>query len=88
MNITRDSIVDLYDEDILFMDGYDDCILGVCERLGQQPIVAYDKGKVVDKLVDVHDMSYEEAIEWHGFNQLGSWMGDRTPCFVDREVEV
>jgi len=79
----RDSIADLWDDqNLVFMDGYDDCIVGDCERLGMLPIVAYDRDKVIKKLVDVHKMTYEDAEDWYGFNQLGSWVGDRTPCFL------
>ena len=68
-------------EELLTMDGYDDCIAGVVERFGQQPIVCYDKDKVIEKLC-AEGMPYEEALEWWGFNQIGAWMGDSTPCFL------
>ena len=32
---------------MLTMDGYDDCIIGVCTRFGQAPIVAYDRARPV-----------------------------------------
>ena len=66
---------------LLVMDGYDDCIVGVVERFGQEPIVCYDKDKVIQKLQD-DGMSRDEAIEFFHFNQFGSWMGDLTPCFL------
>ena len=34
------------------MVGYDDCIIGICERFGQEPIVAYDRAKVIAKLME------------------------------------
>lgn len=67
----------------LTMDGYDDCIIGVCTRFGQEPIVAYDRAKVILKLQQ-DGMTYEEAEEFFEFNQIGAWMGDRTPCFIER----
>ena len=30
------------DEELLFVDGYDDAIIGVCERFGQETIIAYN----------------------------------------------
>jgi hypothetical protein len=27
-------------------------------------------------------MSYEEALEFWSFNQVGAWVGDGTPCFL------
>jgi hypothetical protein len=69
------------DHDLIVMDGYDDCIVGVVERCGQDPIVCYDKGKVIQRL-ESDGMTTEEAEEFFYFNQLGSWMGSTTPCFL------
>ena len=69
--------------DIAVMDGYDDCIIGVCTRFGQEPIVAYDRRAILERHMR-DGMSYEEAIEFFDFNQIGAWVGERTPCFIDR----
>jgi len=66
---------------LLVMDGYDDCIVGVVERCGQEPIVCYDKSKVIKQLGS-NDMTTEEAEEFFYCNQVGAWMGDTTPCFL------
>ena len=68
-------------EGLLRMDGYDDCIVGISERFGQESCLIYDYDKVIAKLMK-DGMSQEEAVEFYEFNQLGSWMGDRTPAFV------
>jgi hypothetical protein len=70
------------DEPMLLMDGYDDCVIGVCSRFGQPDIIAYDKELVLQKLM--RDMSREDAEEFFEFNQLGAGMGEGTPCFVER----
>jgi len=67
--------------ELLTMDGYDDCIVGVVERFGQNPIVCYDKDKVLQKLVE-DGCSEDEAAEFWSFNQIGAWAGDATPCFL------
>lgn len=71
-------------DELLLMDGYDDCIVGVVERYGQPPIVCYDKEKVVDKLVAEagEEGTREEAEEFFDYNQIGAWVGDTTPCFI------
>lgn len=69
-----------YDNALLGMDGYDHCIVGVCERFGQEPILCYDKGKIILELM--RDMTGEEAEEFFEFNQIGAWVGDRTPAFL------
>lgn len=68
-------------EDMLVMDGYDDCIVGIVERFGQPPIVCYDRDKVI-KAHMKEGMDYEEAEEFFEFNQIGAWLGESTPCFI------
>ena len=71
------------DEDALFMDGYDDCIMGVASQFGRPPVVAYDFDKVIQSLME-QGMTWEEAVEFHEYNQAGAWMGEYTPAFVRR----
>ena len=66
---------------LLKMDGFDDCILGICERHGMDTVIAYDKNKVIAKLVS-QGMTEEEAHEFFEYNQIGAWMGELTPVFV------
>ena len=74
------------DYQMLKMDGFDDFVIGTCERFGQEEIIAYDKRKVLAKLVS-EDMTEEEALEHFYFNQVGAWVGEGTPCFIDTEAE-
>jgi hypothetical protein len=67
--------------ELITMDGYDDCILGVVERFGQNPIVCYDKEKVLQRLVS-DGCNRDEAEEFFYVNQVGAWLGDSTPCFL------
>jgi hypothetical protein len=79
----RESLSEQYGEELLFMDGYDDCIYGIVERFGISAIVCYDKEKVINKMMD-DGMSYDEALEYFEYNQLGSYVGDYTPCFLNK----
>jgi len=76
-----EQIADLYPE-IMLMDGFDDCIIGICQRFGQEPIVAYDVTKIFESLI-AEGMTYEEAVEYYEFNQIGAWVGEGTPCFIE-----
>lgn len=58
----------------------DAAIIGVCERFGQEPIVAYDRARVIAVLAK--DMGLEDAEEFFQVNTIGAWVGDNTPCFV------
>lgn len=72
-----------YDEELLLMDGFDDCIIGICESFGGESVVAYDYDLVIANL-ESQGMTYEEAVEYHEFNQLGAYVGERTPVFIVR----
>ena len=71
---------------MLKMDGYDNCIVGVITRCGQTPILAYDRSKVISSL-ESDGMSNEEAEEYFQFNQIGAWVGDETPAFLEPHNE-
>lgn len=69
------------ESEALFCDGYDDCILGIAERFGMEPVVAYDYGKMIEKMV-LEGMTEEDAQEHFNFNIIGAWVGEGTPIFV------
>ena len=68
------------DEDLLFADGFDDCIIGV--SYGMVPRVVYDKDLMIYSLQD-DGMDECEAIEYLEFNTWGAWVGPRTPIYID-----
>ena len=72
-------------DDLIKMDGYDDCIVGVVERFGQDSYFIYDKDLVLEKLQKENGMSYEDALEYYEYNQLGAYVGERTPAFLIRD---
>lgn len=82
MRTFRELLADI-DEEFLLMDGFDDCIIGICQGFGGEPVVAYDYDLVIAKL-ESHGMTYEEAVECHEFNQAGAYVGERTPVFIQR----
>ena len=69
------------EHELLTMDGYDDCIVGVVERYGQKPIVCYDKEKVLQRL-ESEGFDRDEAEEFFYFNQINALVGDSSPCFL------
>ena len=75
------------DTKALTMDGYDDCIAGVLERFGMEPIIVYDKQRVLERLMQ-DGATDEEAYEFFEYNQLGAWMGDGTPGFISFATEL
>ena len=83
-----ETLTDLGAEEALIMDGFDDCVVGILERFGiDQPIVVYDREKVIAKLIDRDGMTHEEALDFYYFNQLGAWAGEKTPAFLIKMSE-
>lgn len=63
-------------------DGFDDAILGMSTRIGDDNLIAYDYDKCIEILQE--EMSYEEAVEYMEFNVVGSYVGEGTPIFIKR----
>ena len=75
--ILKNKLVKL-DPELLFADGYDDCIIGLTIR-SDVPVVIYSADKMIEKLAN--DMTPEEAQEFFDFNIEGAYMGERTPVY-------
>ena len=71
---------DLDYEGLLFADGFDEAIIGVAERIGMEPVVAYVTNKIIEILS--REMTEDEAVDFFEFNILGAYMGERTPIFI------
>lgn len=84
-----DKIVEMGLDNVCIMDGFDECAVGVLERFGMEPIVIYDKEKVIDKIMEISPgCDWVDANEYYEFNQLGGWHGDATPGFIVKLPEV
>ena len=84
----KETIIELYadTDDILFADGYDDCIIGF-DPAGWK--VIYSRNKCIDKLCVVDEMTSEDAIDWLEYNTFNAYVGEKTPIFAeDLEWEV
>jgi hypothetical protein len=68
---------------LLKLDGFDDCYLGLGESYGSSPALIYDESKIIEKLKQ-DGMDDEEAQEYFDFNILGSYLGEKMPIFLKR----
>ena len=74
------------DPEILFLEPaevFDPALMGLAERCGSVPVAAYDGRECVRQLMAEHGWDYEQAEEFFMFNTLGSYVGERTPVFID-----
>lgn len=85
MNIREKISQEYPDVPLLFMSQkeYDSAIVGVCDGIsvGHNPKVVYDYDKVI-KINMKMGMSYDEAVEYFGYNQEGAYVGEHTPVFI------
>jgi len=75
----------LPDTELLQADGFDEAIIGYAEvwtGKGHGIVMAYDRDKCIDVLVDRDGMERDEAVEYFQFNVAGASVGEMTPCFV------
>lgn len=68
---------------MMWLDGLDECVVGVLERFGMEDVLVYDRALVIEALMG-QGMDREGAEEWYGFNVLGAWVGEGTPGFLRR----
>ena len=85
----RQEIIDKYgDDNFLFMnppEDFDRAIIGVMTSYGSNNLViAYDYDKVI-KANMKDGMTYDEAVEWFEYNQIGAYVGEYTPVFIMKE---
>ena len=71
----RELIADLNPEAIVW-DGFDDAIIGYDLREWR---AIYDEEKMADILMERDGMTYEDAIDYLGFNVFSTYVGDYTP---------
>ena len=83
----RDELCDRYpDEELLFADDWDDCIIGVTDDFGTIRVV-YDYNKMIEVFVRDNECVYEDAIEYLEYNTLGAYVGKKTPLYIIRNEE-
>jgi len=74
-----EKIFDMYpDEEFLKADGFDEAIIGV--DVNELRLV-YSVSKCLEILAD--DMTFEEALEYFEYNVSSSYMGKKTPIWVE-----
>jgi len=81
--MTREEISEI-NPDALLLDGFDEAIIGMAERINLGPVVAYDIEKIIDIMIERDEMTYEEAMEFFDFNIQGAWMGEFTPIYITK----
>ena len=77
----RELILEYYggSDDILFADGFDDCIIGFEPNLWK---VVYSRNLCINLMKDMLE-DEEEAIEYLEYNTFSAYVGSKTPIWVE-----
>jgi len=83
----RDDIIELYgdhdEEGLLFADGFDDAIIGICPNSLR---IVYSRTRCINILMK--DMNEEDAVEYAEYNTFNAYVGEKTPIWVDDLSEM
>jgi hypothetical protein len=78
----RAFLIELYgdhdEEGLLFADGFDDAIIGICPNSLR---IVYSRSKVIEILSE--DMSTEDAVDYAEYNTFNAYVGEKTPIWVE-----
>jgi hypothetical protein len=76
-------LLELRNDEALFADGFDGCIIGVTEA-GPNEVsrVVYDLELMIDVIIERDGGSWEDAWEFLAYNTVGAGMGDSGPLYV------
>ena len=67
---------------LLDPEAFDDAIIGIARRADGMMVVAYDRQRCIEVLLQ-DGMDHGEAEEFFEFNTAGAWVGEGTPVFID-----
>lgn len=66
----------------ILLDGLDAAFLGAVESAGEKPVALYDQRKILEILVHVDGMSYDEAVEHFYYNVFSLKGSGGSPRFL------
>ncbi len=67
-------------------DGFDSAVIGwAMNPSNKKDVLVYDKDKIIEILMARDDMTHELAMDYFGYNILGSYVGEGTPIFLQKE---
>jgi hypothetical protein len=84
MTIIEQLIETYGDEEFLVAQGFDEAIIGI-DELSRR--VVYSKTAILYSLME-EGLDYTEAIEHYNYNIIGSYVGEKTPIFVEDDWET
>ena len=78
----RKELCEHFGDELLFADGYDNAIIGVCGG-HDSGRVAYSVTKMIEICAKELSVDPDEAAEWLEYNTFGAYVGENTPIYVE-----
>ena len=78
----HERIAEMGYDDSLLADGFDSAIIGVSSGFDSGRVI-YDIEKMICICVSKDGMSEEDATEHIYYNVIGSYVGEKTPIYMD-----
>jgi hypothetical protein len=83
--IDKDMFDLLIENECLLADGYDEALIGITE--GNNPVAVYDVELCIKSLMEKDGMSYEDAVDFFYYNTVSSYVGEKTPLFLLKNIK-
>lgn len=80
--MNMEAIIENYpDAKILYVEGFEDAVLGVSEDFNSPPRVIYSVKKYLEIMMLQNEYDSEEALDDFMYNVSGGYMGETTPVW-------
>lgn len=63
-------------------DGFEDALIGIAHRFGEDPVAVYDRDKCIRILMERDEMTEEDAIDHFEYNVIGTGI-PHAPIFAE-----
>jgi len=73
-------ILNMNDDELLKIDGFDDAIIGVQESIERK--LVYDIDKIAEILMTREQMTEEDSYDYISYNITSAYVGEKTPILV------
>ncbi len=77
-----EELSDILHKDAISFDGLEEAIIGYGSKFPEENVLVYSADKIIDVLMEKHNISHGEAIEYFDFNIAGLRIGQGTPIIV------
>lgn len=74
----------LAEEEALTADGFDEALVGF--TCGPDLVAVYDVRRMIEILM-MEGMEHDDAVEHLDYNVIGSYMGEKTPLYINFVTE-